>query len=314
MAFLRLIRFKNLLIIVLMQYLLRYGLLLPMLGYYGIEPAMSDARFLLLVITTLFLAASGYVINDYFDLKIDRINRPDKVVVGHVLPRRVVMLLHVLFTFAGVITGLFLAYISRKETYALMFILIPVLLWYYSTTLKKQVLIGNLAISLLTALVPYFVVSLEFASLARVHGEAILDTEACSMAWFWTTGFAFFAFISNLGREIIKDMEDVRGDKEAGCRTLPIEMGIDYTRSVVILLSILSVAALWVVFFIVPQIWASRIALVYFIFLLTIPYVLLIWRVFLAKEPHQFHMASQISKLIMLFGILFTLVARSFFV
>lgn len=314
MAFLRLIRFKNLVVIVLLQYLLRYGLLLPMLNHYGIDPALSHLKFMLLVITTVLLAASGYIINDYFDVKIDRINRPDKVVVGPVFQRRKVLLFHVLFSFAGVFTGLFLAYIYRKETYALMFVVIPVLLWYYSTTLKKQVLIGNLTISLLTALVPYFVVSLEFAALGRLHGQSILSSEACSMAWFWTTGFAFFAFISNLGREIIKDMEDVKGDKEAGCHTLPIEMGLDYTRTVVNLLSLASVVALWVIFLVVPQLWTSRITLLYFTLLLTFPYMLLIWQVYKARESEHFHRASQLSKAIMLFGILFILVARSFFI
>ena len=314
MAFLRLIRYKNLVVIVLLQYLLRYGLLLPMLNLYDIAPALSHVKFGLLVLTTLLLAASGYIINDYFDVKMDRINRPEKVVVGKVYQRRKILLFHVLFSFVGVFTGLFLAYIYRKETYALLFVIIPVLLWYYSTTLKKQVLIGNLTISLLTALVPYFVVSLEFAALGRLHGPAILSSEACSMAWFWTTGFAFFAFISNLGREIIKDMEDLKGDKETGCRTLPIEMGIDYTRTIVILLSLASLVALWVIYKVVPQLWESRITFWYFLLLLTVPYLILIWQVYKSHEPEQFHRASQLSKIIMLFGILFILVARSFFI
>jgi 4-hydroxybenzoate polyprenyltransferase len=298
----------------LLQYLLRYGLLLPMLGFYGIDPVLSHLRFSLLVIATVFLAASGYVINDYFDVKIDRINRPDKVVVGQVYQRRKVLLFHVLFTFVGVFTGLFLAYVYRKENYALMFILIPIILWYYSTTLKKQVLIGNLTISLLTALVPYFVVSLEFASLGRVYGQSILSSEACSMAWFWTTGFAFFAFIVNLGREIIKDMEDVKGDKDAGCTTLPIEMGLEYTRTIVILLSLASIVTLWIAYIMVPQLLNSRLTFWYFFILLTLPYLVLIWLVYKAKESNQFHRASQLSKFIMLLGILFILIARSFFI
>ena len=314
MAFLRLIRFKNLIVITLLQYLLRYGLLLPMLSFYGIDPVLSHLQFSLLVITTVFLAASGYVINDYFDVKIDRINRPDKVVVGLVYQRRKVLLFHVLFTFIGVFTGLFLAYMYRKENYALMFILIPIILWYYSTTLKKQVLIGNLTISLLTALVPYFVVSLEFASLSRVYGQSIISSEACSVAWFWTTGFAFFAFIANLGREIIKDMEDVKGDKDAGCTTLPIEMGLEYTRTIVILLSLASIVTLWIAYIMVPQLLNSSLTFWYFLVLLTLPYLVLIWLVYKAKESNQFHQASQLSKFIMLLGILFILIARSFFV
>jgi len=285
-----------------------------MLSFYGIDPVLSHIKFMLLVIATVFLAASGYVINDYFDVKIDRINRPDKVVVGQVYQRRTVLLFHVLFTFIGVFTGLFLAYIYRKENYALMFIFIPVILWYYSTTLKKQVLIGNLTISLLTALVPYFVVSLEFASLGQVYGQSILASEACSTAWFWTTGFAFFAFIVNLGREIIKDMEDVKGDKDAGCTTLPIEMGMEYTRTIVILLSLASIVALWVAYIVVPQLLSSSITFWYFLVLLTLPYLVLIWLVYKAKESNEFHRVSQLSKIIMLLGILFVLIARNFFI
>lgn len=313
MAFLRLIRFKNLLIIVLLQLLLRYVLLLPMLAHYGLEPALSHLRFALLVLTTVFLAASGYVINDYFDIKTDLINRPSRVVAGQVYPRRTVLLWHVLFTFLGVFMGLFLAYISRKENYALMFILVPALLWYYSTTLKKQMLIGNLVISFMTAIVPYFVVSLEFAVLARVHGEAILDTEACSMAWFWTTGFAFFAFASNLGREIIKDLEDVKGDAEAGCRTLPIEMGEPATRRLVAILHAALLLALWIVYAMVPQLRSSPLAFVYFLVLLTLPFLWLMFKVLKARSRIDYHKASQWSKLIMLLGILFVFVVRSFF-
>jgi 4-hydroxybenzoate polyprenyltransferase len=314
MALLNLVRYKNLIIIVLMQCLLRYGLLIPVLHHYGVSPELSHVKFGLLVLATVLLAASGYVINNYFDVSIDRINRPDNVVVGRQIPRRTALLLHVILTITGVFIGLFLAYITRKENYALMFIVIPGLLWYYSTTLKKQVLVGNLTIALLTALVPFVVVSLEFATLARAHGEAILHSKACSTAWFWTTGFAFFAFISTLMRELIKDMEDIEGDKEAGCHTLPVEMGIEYSRTVVIILAIASVTALWIILFMVPRLYESYLTWGYFFLFLTIPYLLLAYKSLKAQTREQFHQASNLSKIIMLMGILFILVARTFFV
>lgn len=314
MAYLNLIRYKNLIIIVLLQFLLRYGLLIPILNYYGVSPELSHLRFGLLVLATVLLAASGYVINNYFDVSIDRINKPENVVVGREVPRRSALLLHVIFTITGVFIGLFLAYITRKENYALMFIVIPGLLWYYSTTLKKQMLVGNLTIALLTALVPFVVVSLEFATLARVHGNSILQSEACSTAWFWTAGFAFFAFISTIMRELIKDMEDVEGDSEAGCRTLPVEMGIDYSRTVVVILSIASIAALWLIMLFVPQLRTSYITWGYFFLFLTIPYILLAFRTVNAKTKKDFSFVSGLSKIIMLMGILFIVVARTFFV
>jgi 4-hydroxybenzoate polyprenyltransferase len=314
MAFLNLIRYKNLIIIVLLQCLLRYGLLIPVLNHYGVSPALSHISFGLLVLATVLLSASGYVINDYFDVRIDRINRPGNVVVGREIPRRTVLLLHVIFTFSGVFIGLFLAYMMRKESYALMFIFIPGLLWYYSTTLKKQMLVGNLAIAMLTALVPFVVVSMEFAALVRVHGDAIIQSQACSTAWFWTTGFAFFAFISTISRELIKDMEDVEGDREAGCHTIPVEMGINYSRSIVVFLSSASIAALWIILAFVPRLRESYVTCGYFFVFLTVPYILLIYRILNANTRHHFHQASTLSKFIMLMGILFILVARTFFV
>ncbi|MFW5890182.1 MAG: geranylgeranylglycerol-phosphate geranylgeranyltransferase [Marinilabiliaceae bacterium] len=313
-AILKLIRYKNLIIIVLLQSLLRYGLLLPILHHHGVSPELSHINFGLLVLATVLLAASGYVINDYFDVRIDRINRPENVIIGKKLSRRTALLLHVVLTITGVFIGLFLAYITRKENYALMFIVVPVLLWYYSTTLKKQMLLGNLTIAMLTALVPFVVVSMEFATLARVQGSEILDSRACSIAWFWTTGFAFFAFISTLSRELIKDMEDMEGDREAGCHTLPIEMGLDYSRTISIILTLASVAAIWIILVLVPQLHTSYLAWGYFFLFLTIPYLVMGYKVLKAQSREDFHTASSISKFIMLMGILFIFVARTFFV
>jgi 4-hydroxybenzoate polyprenyltransferase len=313
MAFLNLVRYKNLIIIILLQCLLRYGLLIPVLHHYGVSPELSHIKFGLLVLATVLLAASGYVINNYFDVSIDRINRPDNVVVGRKISRRMALLLHVIFTITGVFIGLFLAYITRKENYALMFIVIPGLLWYYSTTLKKQVLVGNLAIAMLTALVPFVVVSLEFATLGRVHGEVILHSKACSTAWFWTAGFAFFAFISTLMRELIKDMEDIEGDQETGCHTLPVEMGIEYSRTIVLILTIASIISLWIILILVPHLRKSYIAWGYFLLFLTIPYIILGYKIIKSKDRKDFHQTSNLSKIIMLMGILFIFVAKTFF-
>jgi len=309
MAYLKLIRYKNLIIITLLQVLLRYGLIIPILSKYNITPALSDINFMLLILTTVLLAASGNVINDYFDLRTDRINRPENVIVGKKVKRRVALLLHVLFSFAGVFIGLYLAYITRKENYVFLFVFIPAILWAYSTTLKKQFLIGNLTIALLTAIVPYLVVSLEFAALERVHGREIVNTTACSLAWFWTTGFAFFAFITNLTREIIKDIQDINGDKAVGCKTLPIEMGIPYSKAVVSILSIGSVIAVWLIYFFIKGIKEIPYASEYLLIFISAPYIYLTYVTIKAKEPGDMKKASNISKLIMLFGVLFIAMA-----
>ncbi len=314
MDFLRLIRYKNLIIIALLQYLLRYILLLPILESYDLLPALSHLQFAIVVLSTIALAASGYIINDYFDVRTDRINKPDKVIVGVKYERRKVLLWHVIFTLIGLFSGLSIAYIYRKESYIIMYFAIPFLLWIYSTTFKKQMLIGNLVIAFLTALTAYLVVSVEFSALALKHGQAIISSQACSTAWFWTSGFAFFAFVATLGREIIKDIEDKEGDKITECSTLPIELGIPNTKIIVLLINGLTLIMLWSFFFWIPELKNDTITLFYFIFLLTIPYILLSFKLIKAKTKSQFHQLSTYSKYIMLVGILFVFVIRQFFI
>lgn len=304
---LRLVRIGNVLFIAIFQILMRYCVVLPILEHQGIEPALSLERFILLVIATTALAASGNVINDYFDVSADRINRPEKVVVGQYINRRTVLLTHVILTLIGIFTGLFLAFVFRKESYALLFIVVPVILWFYSTTLKKQMLIGNLTVALLIALSAYLVVSVEFTALTRQLGTSIVDSQACSMAWFYTSGFAFFALITNLAREIIKDMEDAEGDRACGCHTLPIEMGVGYSKTIVVILEILTIVAIWAAYF-----FSSRLSNVPFIeaylaVLLTVPSAAICVLVVKANSSRQFHKASLTSKIVMLAGMFMAL-------
>jgi len=313
MNYLKLIRYKNLLMIGGMQYALRYGLILPILNHYQLHPVLSDFRFALVVLSTILLAASGYIINDYFDIRIDRINKPDKVLVGKYINRRSALFLHVLLTISGILIGLFIAYVARKEIYALMYIAIPVMLWYYSTTFKRHIVIGNLVISFLTGIVVLLVVSVEFAMLSKVHGNSIIRTEACSVAWFWTTGFAIFAFLTNFIREIIKDTEDIKGDKAVGCKTLPIALGIYLTKVFVSILVMLSITVIWLMYFFVDELQTIPYLIPYFVIGFTIPHLLLIYKWIRAKEPKDYHVASGLNKLIMLIGVLFIIFAGQMF-
>ncbi len=312
-AIFRLIRIKNLFIVALLQTLIRYGLIIPILHAYGYESDLSDMRFIILVLSTVLLAASGYVINDYFDIKIDRLNRPDKMVLENDLKRRDAMFLHVILTFTGVFMGMYISYVFRKEAYALMYIVIPAVLWYYSTTFKKHGLIGNIMVSGLIALVAILVVSVEFTALNRVHGSKIIESEVCNVAWFWTLGFAFFAFVVNLIREIVKDCEDVLGDKEQGCHTLPIDLGFGYTKTIVTLLISFVVIVIWLLYFSIDRIHNSQISLWYIIGFITIPFAAVTYLMHKANTPEQYHKVSTILKLIMLAGVLFIFVVGNLF-
>lgn len=221
MEFLKLIRYKNLLIIALTQVLIRYSLMMP----YDLPHALSDAQFALLVLATLLIAAGGYAINDYFDIQVDRINKGSDVVVGYKIKRRTAMILHIALSAAGLLIGSYLSYAVGMPKLAGIFAISIGLLWFYSTHFKKQFLTGNLVISFLTAvsvmLVGLFelVPALEADSLDGARGVLIV-----------MSGYAIFAWISTLLREIVKDLEDIKGDQAMGYHTLVIEFGEEKAR------------------------------------------------------------------------------------
>lgn len=205
--FLRLIRFPNLLIMVFGQVLVQTCLIFPEKAF---NEALS-ARFWLLTFSTVLIAAGGYIINDYYDIKIDAINKPDKIVVGRNLNRRKAMLVHIILSVAGVLLG---AWLSLKV--GLVNLGVVLLLWGYSADLKRRLLSGNITIAFLGA-VMVLVVS--------VFNN--IDTLA---VW----AFAAFAFVTTLIREIMKDVEDMKGDAAHDCRTLPIVAGVPATKYVLL--------------------------------------------------------------------------------
>ena len=210
-TFLKLIRFQNLLIIAATQCLMRLCIIKPFLQLNGFQVQLSGFHFFLLVLTTLLIAAGGYVINDYFDIRPDRINKPQKIIVDAIIPRRLAIVFHTLLNILGIGTGAYLSWHIGVPALSLIFILCSGALWFYSTTYKKQLLIGNLIISLMIGGVPLLVALYEIPLLNDAYGDLMLKYHAnFNYMFFWIAGFAFFAFITNLIREIIKDAEDFK--------------------------------------------------------------------------------------------------------
>ena len=171
-AFFRLIRWPNLVFIALTQSLFYYCIIVPSLpeSYNGLPYALTQPLFYLLITASVFIAAAGYIINDYFDINIDQVNKPDKMVVEKIIKRRSAILLHWVITSAGLLISL---YVSYKTSFIIIIanILCSLLLWVYSTTFKKQLLSGNIIISLLTAwtvLVLYFAANNTY-QIGRAH-------------------------------------------------------------------------------------------------------------------------------------------------
>jgi 4-hydroxybenzoate polyprenyltransferase len=305
-----LIRFPNLLIIAATQYAMRYLLMEPLLPSDEFSLQFGDAQFFLLVLSTIFIAAAGYIINDYFDTQADMINKPARVVVGIRISRREAMTMHALLNIIGVGIGVYLAFYIKIPSLSFVFIIATGLLWFYSTNYKRQFLVGNLSVAFLTGLVPLMVVLFEIPLLNRTYGTVMLQSQSnFNYIFAWVAGFSFFAFLTTLIREVIKDAEDFEGDRAYGMKTVPIVLGSSWTKVLVVLLVGFTLAMLiyllvkYIVFSVEP---ADLISLTYFALFLFIPMILLIIQVISARDKKGYHRASLIIKLVMLAGILYS--------
>jgi len=307
----RLVRFPNLLIIAFTQYAMRYLIMEPLLPSDSFELQFGDFQFALLVFSTILIAAAGYIINDYFDTRADLINKPARVVVGVSISRKESMILHMILNILGVGIGVYLSFYIGLPSLSLVFVLSTGLLWFYSTNYKKQFLVGNLAVAFLTSLVPLMVVLFEIPLLNREYGEVMIRYDSnFSYLFAWVSAFSFFAFMTTLIREIIKDAEDLEGDNAYGMKTLPIVLGSFWTKVLVVILIAFTLAAL--IFLLFRHIFFSvdppdYISLVYFSVFLLLPLIFLIIQVLRARDKRAFHGASILIKVVMLSGILYSL-------
>tara|TARA_B110000046_G_scaffold28052_1_gene28717 strand:- start:11865 stop:12845 length:981 start_codon:yes stop_codon:yes gene_type:complete len=314
--FLRLIRFPNLVIIALTQYAIRFGIIYPFLNQAGLDLFLSEKLFAMLVGATVLIAAAGYIINDYFDVKLDLINKPKQLIIGKSITRRQAMFLHTTVNMAGLLLALYVAISIHHPMLVLFQIASAALLWFYSINFKKQILIGNVIIAALTALVPftagYYEIVALFDNLSQQEVNSTIHTESIRSLLFsiqyllyWVIGYSAFAFILTFIREVVKDCEDIEGDKEFGCKTLPIVHGIPKAKMV----ANLSVALLVILLTFLEFIQINSkdwISFSYFFILISIPLLWLMIKIRKAKTKKHFFIISQVLKVLMLVGILYT--------
>ena len=307
-GFVRIVRMPNLLMVAATMYLMRWSIIRPILGLYDIDLQVSELAFFCLALSTVLITAAGYVINDYHDVKADRINQPRRVVIDDQVSRRTALLLHWLMNVAGVFLGVVFSVLYRVPWMILIFAGAPLLLWLYSVNLKHKLLIGNLVVSLLTGTVPLLVILFEYPLLSRNYqSHTDFFPQGINALLFWVGLFSFFAFIINLIREIIKDAEDFAGDKESGSRTFPICFGFKNTKVLVVALSLLTLIILGYFFIWHLTDWLS---LGYYFIGLVIPFLVLTVRMVTAKNSRDYHILSQLSKIIMLLGLLYAPLAH----
>ncbi|MFN8257831.1 MAG: geranylgeranylglycerol-phosphate geranylgeranyltransferase [Bacteroidales bacterium] len=311
-AYLKLVRVQNLLIVAITQYIMRFAIIEPILKIYSFSLQMREVNFAILVLSTMCLTAAGYVINDYFDTKTDSLNRPKEVIVGQSISRRMAMALHIILNIIGVLGGFYVSYQVGHIKFGFIFILVTGILWYYSTNYKRQFLIGNLIVSFLTGLVPLLVILYEMPLLNIAYADVLIQNGfTLNPIFYWILGFSFFAFVTTLIREIIKDTEDFDGDKEYGRHTLPIVLGIKWTKIIVVLLSLIVMLAMGIIYQLYLK--GSKLTFWYLLLALEVPFLFLVYKIIAAKEKKDYHLISLLLKFIMLFGLLYALIAAYIF-
>ncbi len=330
-AFIKLIRLPNLLIIVATQYAIRYAIIKPFFFKFAgdqfiekVSLKMSDLNFFLLSLSTVMVAAAGYIINDYFDVKVDRVNRPDTILVGKHIKRRVAMGAHIVISSLAILIGVYLAYVIGNWKLGLIQVLSVGALWYYSTMFKKQVLVGNIVVALLAGLVPLVAglyelilqyqysddtVNILMFYLEKGTPFEVVEYQLMRLLTsilYWTLGFSLFAFLSTMVREIIKDIEDYEGDKKYFSNTLAVVHGKKKAAFVAQFFALLMIGAIAYLQYIQLQAKDTG-SFMYFLFAIQAPTAFIIYKLYQAQDKADFTKLSKYVKIIMLMGILYTL-------
>jgi 4-hydroxybenzoate polyprenyltransferase len=303
MSFIRLIRFPNLVIILFTQYMIRYALLYPFFKAHGFSLQLPESIFFIFSFAFVCMAAGGYIINDYYDVKADNINKPGKVIVGNSISPNMALLMYWVFTIAGISLGCWAATQIGLPMLGLLFFFYASGLWFYTTSFKYVFLMGNLLVSLFIAFVPFTAGFVElYAGVTR--GHTIHTDIDFSMMLKVISAISIFSFLITLARELVKDMEDVEGDEKAGCRTLPIVWGTDSGKKTANFVLIIILALLSYILF---AFWKAHLgwAIAYIVGLIQIPILICMININKVTIPTGFHKISNWLKLIMVSGICF---------
>ena len=299
LAFLKLIRSLNLFFIVLTQVLFYYCVFpfafnIPNHSGYHLQPRY----FWIIVAASVLIAGAGYIINDYFDLNIDRVNKPGRLVIERVIKRRWAIVWHWVFSFAGVALSVYASWKLSNWIIAVANAGCVLLLMLYSTTFKKRLLVGNLIISVLTAWVIMVLFIAEFRPITMGN-----HLDVMALLFKVAVVYGGFAFIISLVREVVKDIEDLEGDAKYNCKTMPIVWGVNVSKMF---------AAVWLVVLIVSivvlQVYVLQFRwwwiVLYSVVFIVVPLGWILIKLYRASSKADFHTLSNAVKFVMLTGIL----------
>lgn len=309
---LQLVRWSNLFFLGALIYVMEKWVVVPILDDVAFGEQLPWYILLLIAAATILIAAGGYVINDYFDIKIDRINRPDQLIVTQYISKENAMRLSIGLSGVGMVCGLVAAWLLRSSTIAILFAIIPGLLWFYSSSYKRLLIIGNVTIALLSALSPMMVALANVAQLQLKYSTILPYTTLEHDIYAWVGGFSLFAFLLTWIREIVKDLQDQMGDRELECHSMPIVWGNTVTKIVVTVLIVLTTVLIgWFWYSLLPfgHSWKSF-STRYIVLAIIIPLWGALWLLWAAKIPSDYRTCQQVLKLTMFLGMLYSFVLR----
>ena len=276
-----------------MQLIFRY----VFFKFQNIPLALADWQYGLLVLSTIFIAAGGYVINNIFDQNTDTINKPSNVIVGKTISETNAYNLYIGLTVTGVAIGFYLSNVIVKPGFASIFILIAATLYLYATSLKQMMIIGNVIVALLLS---FSVIIIGIFDLFPTIHEG--NQQQLGVVFSILLDYALFTFFLNFTREIVKDLEDVDGDYNQGMNTLPIAIGKSRTAKIVFGLSFIPI--LFMLYYINKYLLELVFTTVYLLLFVVGPLFYFTVKIWTAKSKKEFHALSLLLKWILLFGIL----------
>lgn len=292
-AFLKLVRYPNLLMIILTQALVKYSLFEP----FGIATTLEDLQFWLLVTSMVALAAAGNIINDLYDEAADKINKPHKKIIGKQLSEKAAFNAFLLLNIIGVGIGFYLSNYVGKPSFVALFILPSAFLYLYASQIKGTVLVGNLVVSIMVAMIIVMVGIFDLIPAITQQNKATQKVIFSILV-----DYGIFALLLNFVREMVKDQEDITGDYNAGYKTLPVMLGQSRSNKIIFLTALLPVAG--VVYYIYEYLYHNRVATLYALLFILGPLLYFLVKIAGAKSIKNYRHLSLLLKLVLAAGLL----------
>lgn len=304
-----LIRWQNLLFLGIVVWTMEKWVAVPILAQQMFGELLPWYVQMTLLLSVLLVAAGGYVINDYFDVKIDAINRPDSLIITRSIDKITAMRIHQCLTGFGVLASLVTAYLLHDWQLGIVLLVVPGLLWFYSASYKRQFLLGNLIVALCAAIVPFIIAMANVSALQYYYMDELEYITTPADMYLWLGGFSLFAFLMTWIREIIKDMQDQMGDRELECHTMPIVLGELWTKVIVTVLILITSGLMIVANYYMPfeHGWYSLSAR-YLLYGLLIPMGGTIWLLWAARISSDYRTAQQVMKFVIFMGTMYSFV------